>query len=233
MKAYATTVYVKSNTGTHLIFSKNRIAPLKINSIPRMELLAVLIGVRSLKFVEKQLNLFQASQYLWTDSKCVLHWIESKKQLSTFVKNRIQEITAIGKNSLRYVNTEHNPADIATRGFSVAELQSLNLWFNGPEWINDQEEEWPMWDTHEISPEVLEKIASESKGTKTLFGMTILKRTKSHLTPLELNPESCALSRNQEIYLTKRENLQHKKFNKQRSYGLSMCKLRTMKYLTK
>ena len=58
VKAYATTVDVKSNTGTHLIFSKNRIAPLKINSIPRMELLVVLIGVRSLEIHRKTIKSF-------------------------------------------------------------------------------------------------------------------------------------------------------------------------------
>ena len=37
---------------------------------------------------------------------------------------------------------------------------------------------------------ILTQIASETKGTKTLFEMTILKGTKSHLAPFELNPES-------------------------------------------
>ena len=54
-KAYAAATYLKTTIdGTskvNVIFSKSRIAPKKSMSIPRLELLALLIGVRSLKFV--------------------------------------------------------------------------------------------------------------------------------------------------------------------------------------
>ena len=57
--AYAATVYLLQETANSrridLIFSKTRLAPNKQITIPRLELLAALIGTRCLKFVQKEL----------------------------------------------------------------------------------------------------------------------------------------------------------------------------------
>ncbi|XP_060594593.1 uncharacterized protein LOC132748940 [Ruditapes philippinarum] len=76
-KAYATAIYLhqksKLETKVDLVFAKSRLAPLKEITTPRLELMAVLIGVRCLIFVSNQLQLNIKEKYLWTDSKCVLH----------------------------------------------------------------------------------------------------------------------------------------------------------------
>ena len=59
---YATAMYLKTmdeerKSRVNLIFPKARIAPKKAMSIPRLELMALLIRVRSLKFVSKELGL--------------------------------------------------------------------------------------------------------------------------------------------------------------------------------
>ena len=41
--------------------------------MPRLELLAMLIGVRAANFVSKELRLTIPEGILWTDSQCVLH----------------------------------------------------------------------------------------------------------------------------------------------------------------
>ena len=71
--AYATAIYLKTmneerKSRVNLIFSKARIAPKKAMSIPRLELMALLIGVRSLKFVSKELGLESTQRIIWTDS---------------------------------------------------------------------------------------------------------------------------------------------------------------------
>ena len=57
IKAYAAVVYLYHSSldkyKADLIFSKARLAPDKI-TIPRLELLGVLIGVHALKFIEKE-----------------------------------------------------------------------------------------------------------------------------------------------------------------------------------
>ena len=58
--AYACAVYLIQCDGTrssHLVFSEARLAPVKTMTIPRLELMAVLIGTRSLQCVREQLKL--------------------------------------------------------------------------------------------------------------------------------------------------------------------------------
>ena len=130
IKAYATAIYLyhpsQGNYKVDLIFSKTRLAPIQI-TIPRLELLGVLIGVRALKFVEKELHLPVNSKVLWTDSQCVLHWKQTAKPLPVFIANRIKETRASQGTCFKYVPSEHNPADIATRGQSPSEL-STSIW---------------------------------------------------------------------------------------------------------
>ena len=106
IKAYAAAVYLyHSSLGTYktdLIFSKTCLAPEQI----RLELLGVLIGVRALKFVEKELHLPVTSKVLWTDSQCVLHWMQTAKPLPAFITNRLKEIKAHQSICFKYVPTE-------------------------------------------------------------------------------------------------------------------------------
>ena len=121
MKAYATVLYLRVNDGTkfrvNLLFSKMRLVPttrkkgknLKNITIPRLELLAVLIGVRAANFLVKELGMNVSKRILWSDSQCVLHWLKTKKPLSVFVENRVKEILVEKDISTRYIFSEENP----------------------------------------------------------------------------------------------------------------------------
>ena len=125
---YATAIYLSQSLSnsykTHLIFFKTRLAP-QHTTIPRLELLGVLTGVRALKFVMNELHLQVTRMVLFTDSLCVLHWLTSKKPLSSFVTNRVKEIISLKGVTFRHIPSEQNPADLATRGKSPSELSSL------------------------------------------------------------------------------------------------------------
>ena len=58
--------------------------PVKRMSIPRAELIAVLIDVRCLEFVKQQWELVIENIHLWSNSKCVRNWICSDKELTVF-----------------------------------------------------------------------------------------------------------------------------------------------------
>ena len=168
-RVYATVIYLlilAETVQVHLVFSKVRLAPNKGMTIPRLELMAVLIGVRCLAFVENELKLNISRCTLWSDSQCVLKWILSEKVLSVFVRNRIQEIKSHDIN-FRYISSEDNPADLPTRGVKVQTLSHNTLWWNGLEWLVDND--WPTWNVDEITKETLEAIESESKQGKTFY----------------------------------------------------------------
>ena len=91
----------------------------------------MLIGVRMLNSVEEQLRLPLEKKLLWTDNQSVLHWIMSKKPLTTLARNRVKVITETKDISFRYVVTSQNPADLATRGISAQDLDKCELWGHG------------------------------------------------------------------------------------------------------
>ena len=112
--------------------SKARFAPAKQPSIPRLELLGVLIGTRCLNYVTQQLQLSVVDRFLWTNSQCVLQWMTTCTPLPVFVQNRLREMTSHRDIKLDYVFTSQNPADLATRGVQADELIHNNLWWHGP-----------------------------------------------------------------------------------------------------
>jgi len=67
----------------------------------------------------------------------VLGYIRNESRLfKTFVANRlsvIHDVTA--PNDWRHVPTEMNPADIASRGLFPYEIEKLNIWLNGPDFL--------------------------------------------------------------------------------------------------
>ena len=86
-KAYAAVIYLlqtnsEGKTRADLIFSKSRLAPVKGMTIPRLELMGVLIGVRCFDFVKSQLTCSLETIIVMTDSQCVLNWLKSDKERS-------------------------------------------------------------------------------------------------------------------------------------------------------
>ncbi|MCP9265020.1 Pao retrotransposon peptidase family protein [Dirofilaria immitis] len=81
-----------------------------------------------------------------SDSRCALHWIQNySRLLPRFIQNRVEEIRK-AKYAYRFIPSECNPADIATKGISPSDLANLTLWWNGPEWLKEEESNWPQWE---------------------------------------------------------------------------------------
>ena len=69
---------------------------------------------------------------------------DDSKRYQGFVVNRVAKIRSHSESSQwRHVPSEHNAADLASRGtLSVAHLASSE-WFNGPNFLTQQDIEWP------------------------------------------------------------------------------------------
>ncbi|GFQ87203.1 zinc finger CCHC domain-containing protein 13 [Trichonephila clavata] len=127
-----------------LVQAKSRVAPLKKDpitktknemSIPKLELLAAVIGTRLVQSVKTSLNIHSIQTFYWTDSKVVLCWIKNSGTWKTFVRNRIKEIhSSSSKEVWYYVPSQMNAADIASRGCNAQTLFSL-CWWEGPIWL--------------------------------------------------------------------------------------------------
>ncbi|XP_045506279.1 uncharacterized protein LOC123702546 [Colias croceus] len=148
-QAYASAAYWRSeepngNVRIALISAKARVAPLKTQSIPRLELQAALIGVRLASAILKEHRLAVASHTYWTDSTTVLQWIRNDKARHTpFVANRLGEIAELTKiNQWRWVPTADNVADDATR-INNEEKNENDRWFTGPAFLREPRESWP------------------------------------------------------------------------------------------
>ncbi|MCP9264189.1 Pao retrotransposon peptidase family protein [Dirofilaria immitis] len=151
---YSAAMYVRNygieGVKTSLIFPKSRIAPIKGITIPRLELLAIIVGVRAAHFVINQLNLGKVPVTLWSDSKCALHWIQNcSRLLPKFIQNRVEEIRK-AKFLFRYIPSKYNPVDIATKGLSPAKLGNYETWSNGPSWLAKEETNWPQWEYNKL-----------------------------------------------------------------------------------
>ena len=66
----------------------------------------------------------------------------------------------------RYVASSHNPADLATRGVTVSELNKSSLWWHGPSWLETNSLSWPVWNLSEITSEKFKFLESEFKKSK-------------------------------------------------------------------
>ncbi len=79
---------------------------------------------------------------LWTDAITMLHWLNTSAVLSQFAQNRINEIRQVSDLTFRYVPSEHNPADLATRKCTAIDIRSNTLWWHEPSWLI-YEKLWP------------------------------------------------------------------------------------------
>lgn len=109
-------------------------------TIPRLELTAAVVSVAISSILKEELGFMNSDEYFWTDSKVVLGYINNEaRRFHTFVSNRIQKIhLTTTPQRWRYVPTDKNPADIASRGSSVSELLTSD-WITGPLFLWEKE----------------------------------------------------------------------------------------------
>ncbi|XP_018368805.1 PREDICTED: uncharacterized protein LOC108764898 [Trachymyrmex cornetzi] len=147
--AYGACIYLCSIDTTEkrtvrLLTSKSRIAPMKIISIPRLELCsAVLLANLTNKI--RSVMTFPISKYVyWSDSSIVIHWIRGEpNNYKVFVANRMVEIQGLTRQEeWLHVGTKSNPADMLSRGMDPRELPYSEIWWSGPSWLQASPDQW-------------------------------------------------------------------------------------------
>lgn len=110
---------------------KCRVAPIKpVLSIPRLELVAAVLGVQLATKLRKEMPL-QYTEYFWTDSTVVLGYIQNESaRFKVFVANRVQKIhEGSYPEQWFHVNSAENPADDGSRGIWS------KRWLHGPDFL--------------------------------------------------------------------------------------------------
>lgn len=143
-------------------------------SVARYELEAAVMAADLHSAVLSALELNVINSFLWSDSATVLSWITNTiRRPKVFVYNRRKRIL---RNSCvqqwKYVNTQHNPADLATRNRSPSKASTDILWISGPEFLLLPEQDWPVWDIPQAKGFEVEMVpdCKVLKTTSTISG---------------------------------------------------------------
>ncbi|XP_037930865.1 uncharacterized protein LOC119665702 [Teleopsis dalmanni] len=147
-RAYGCCIYIRTRLNdtwnVTLLIAKSKVAPIKAQSLPRLELCAALLLSRTWNKVMSKVEQFVNSVYFWTDSEVVLQWLQMhSSSLNCFVANRTSEIQEMTKNiKWHHVPSKDNPADIVSRGCNAEELPKT-IWFSGPAFLYLHTDQWP------------------------------------------------------------------------------------------
>ena len=131
---------------SRLLCAKTRLAPKKMQTVPRLELCAMLLGAKLLNAAMDAVKPLVSNPDIdaYTDSTTALTWVKRDTgRWATFVANRVRQITELMDISAwHHVPGEENPADLATR------YQSHELPFIGSMVV------WPEVDHRRDLPEL-------------------------------------------------------------------------------
>ncbi|KAI5750910.1 hypothetical protein M8J77_002368 [Diaphorina citri] len=168
--AFAAVVYLRivkqDKIKIHLVRARTKVAPLKVLTIPKLELCAALLLAQvcnSLEFLLKKIKI--NNTYLFSDSETVLAWLKTQPHcLKPFVANRVIKILELTDPSQwRHVSSGDNCADPASRGQMPSELLNNELWFCGPPFLHRDPQEW-------TQPITLPESLPEMKEPAVLIG---------------------------------------------------------------
>ncbi|KAF0294125.1 hypothetical protein FJT64_008179 [Amphibalanus amphitrite] len=135
--AYCCAIYAVCDGDVRLLIAKSRLAPAApALSVPRLELMAALIGCRLMDLVRSALDLTEPRVVYWTDAMDVLFWLDQRRTMKVFVQNRVTSILQLtSRDQWRHVRGQDNPADLGTRGLSLSELTVCDVWWRGPDFL--------------------------------------------------------------------------------------------------
>lgn len=142
INAIAAVAYLKVIDGdgkchVGFILGKAKLAPVSVQTVPRLELGAAVLAVELSELVVSELDIKLDRLEFYTDSKVVLGYIYNEtRRFYVYVSNRVEQIRRSTRpEQWHYVHTSHNPADVATRSVPAAQLSQTN-WLKGPDFLS-------------------------------------------------------------------------------------------------
>lgn len=134
------------------LMGKARVAPLKVVTIPRLELTSAVLAAKMDDLLKNELELKAIDSVFWTDSTSVLKYIRNDtRRFKTFVANRVTLIRGLTQVSQwRHIRTTLNPADKASRGMRAETLLTESSLIKGPNFLTESNTAWPKLSTEPL-----------------------------------------------------------------------------------
>ena len=193
--AYGAAAYIRWKTPkgfkSSLLAAKSRIATLKIINIVRLELCGAVLNARLFSFITQELAEIQFERVFHVvDSEIVKAMLNKDSYgFSTFAANRIGEVhDKTNRENWYWVESSLNVADLTTRECSAVYLGENSVWQNGPDFLKDPIEEWPIQSKTNVAriPEVKRNFVgtTEAKTASSSIASAIDVTRFSKLTRL-------------------------------------------------
>ncbi|XP_068756313.1 uncharacterized protein [Montipora capricornis] len=162
MCSYLRFVHTSGAIKCSFLVGKSRSSPVRLISIPALELQAATLSVKMYRVLMAELTYKISGTTFWTDSQTTLQYIKNNsKRFQTCVANRVIEIREVTTpDQWRHCPGRMNPADKATRGLKPQRLTSQHRWWRGPEFLWEPEGYWPNAAVEEVSDSDTEVRAS-------------------------------------------------------------------------
>ncbi|GBN32855.1 hypothetical protein AVEN_14027-1 [Araneus ventricosus] len=134
---YLQCFYQNNSAKVTILASKSRVAPIRVISIPRLELCACVLLAQLVQKIRSSLRLEISDIVLHTDSTIALAWLNTPaNHLKTFIANRVSKVQRLTENCCwTHVPSHLNPADLVSRGLSPRDLPELKLWWSDPSFL--------------------------------------------------------------------------------------------------
>lgn len=125
---------VTSEVHCSLVTGKSRIALTKVTTIPRLELSAAVVAVRTSDMLKRELEIDCLQEFFWNDSMVALGYVnnEARRYIKLCSTQQAKHIVCAVEA------WEENSADHASRGLTAEQLVASN-WFTGPDFLWQKE----------------------------------------------------------------------------------------------
>ncbi|XP_060665618.1 uncharacterized protein LOC132797886 [Drosophila nasuta] len=149
-KAYGAAAYIRATykdkrRTIQILCAKSHLASINTITLPRLELKAAVLGAQLTSKIKEDLAMKNASTYYWSDSRIVLSWINCSSSIrDKFVATRVATIHELSiPKQWRHVASEHNAADVLSRGMTASKFAEHAMWFYGPMFLHGSSSTWP------------------------------------------------------------------------------------------
>ena len=148
-----------NNVSVSFVIGSSKVAPRAATTIPRLELCAAVGAAQAAQYVKTELKKTINLIKYYSDSNIVLGYLNNRvRRFTRYVTSRVQSILSVcSADQWRYVSTESNPGDIATRPHSPKQLMDTP-WLNGPDFL---------WSLKPVSEKYREDLDVELPETAT------------------------------------------------------------------